>query len=394
METADLIGYASDPAFGLNEKMQVSGWNAAAQALLGYTRAETDGMACSQVLQAFYLTGESLCSVMCEGRACITSGKKWGIENCRIRHKNGDMISVGISSLVLPHEARTIGSPDPVAVIFLRKAGKDIENFASDVPLRIFTLGKLGLAGAAGGLDIGNWKRKRAAVVLKCLVSQLDRPVHRERLIDWLWPEATAETGWQRLKVTISYLRGALRKGGVSGDVIETVGQSYLLRSSSVWVDADSFATLVTAGWDLLKAGNIDEAHLRFEQAEDLYRGDFFEDEPYAEWCAVERERLREFYLEMLAGMTRCCMHSGKYVEAARVCRTALSADPCRENFIRSLMQSMARLDRRDWARAHFISWQRSLEQQYGLTPTEETLTAYQNLVDSTGGHQGFAAAV
>ncbi|VAW10115.1 hypothetical protein MNBD_ALPHA09-1108 [hydrothermal vent metagenome] len=381
VNTSDLIGYASDPAFTLDKNMRVTNWNAGAQELLGYSETEISGQPCSAVLRAFYPTGEPLCSVLCEGRACITNGDKWGISNCLIRHKNGKMITVGISSLVLPLKARKEDNSEPVALIFLRKVNDGVAEISTEMPLRIFSLGTFGLAIAGNGLDVENWKRKKAAVVLKCLVSQMDKPVHRERLIEWIWPNADLDSGWPRLKVTISYLRAALRKGGASANIIETVGQAYLLRGNSVWMDSDAFCALVSNGSNLLKAENTVEALALFEEAESLYRGDFFEDELYAEWCAVERERLREIYLELLAGLAKCYIETGHFMTASRVCKLALSSDPCRENFVRILMECLVRQNRPDWARAHFISWRRALDQEYGLQPTEDTLAVYRRIV-------------
>lgn len=377
VNTADLIGFASDPAFTLDQNMRVSGWNSRAEDLLGYSESETMGLPCSQVLQAFYPTGEPLCSVLCEGRSCFTDGKKWGIGTCLLRHKNGEMVTVGISSLVLPSESRTENTSDPIALIFLRKSNDDVAKVTPEIPLRVFSLGPFGLAVTGNGLNVDDWKRKKAVVVLKCLISHLDKPVHRERLIEWLWPNSDPDNGWARLKVTISYLRGALRQGGASADLIETVGQSYLLRRSSVWVDSDAFRDRVGRGWKMLRADDLAGAQAQFEEAESLYRGDFMEDEPYADWCTVERERLREYYIELLTGLATCYGQTGQHLAASRVCRMALSSDPCRENFIRMLMENLAAMDRSDWARAHFISWRRSLDQEYGLQPTDETLKAY-----------------
>lgn len=381
VKASDLIDFASDPAFTLDRDMRVSGWNADAQQLMGYSESDVIGKTCGQILKAYYPTGEPLCSVICEGRACIMGGKKWGIGNCQIRHKNGEMISVGISSLVMPKESDDVLGQGASAIIFLRKANDDVAQVSPEIPLRVFSLGSFGLAVTGNGLDVDSWKRKQAAVVLKCLVSQLDIPVHRERLIEWIWPNSDPESGWSRLKVTISYLRAELKRGGASTDIIETVGQSYLLRRSSVWVDSDVFCDRVVTGWDLLRDGNVEQALALFEEAESLYRGDFFEEEPYADWCAVERERLREVYLEMLAGLAKCYTQTGHFMTASRVCRVALSSDPCRENFVRILMESLVKLDRADWARSHFISWRRTLDSEYGLQPTDETLQAYNKIV-------------
>jgi DNA-binding SARP family transcriptional activator len=364
----------------------VVGWNAGAEELLGYSTAEAIGQKCGQVLQAFYPTGEPLCSMLCEGRSCLAVGKKWALATCRIRHKTGEMISAGISTLVLPPDVRKKNNGDAVAVVFLREGNITADNELSILPLRIFTLGQFGLAIADAGLNVESWKRKQAAVVLKCLVSQLGRPVHRERLIEWLWPDADPRRGWERLKVTISFLRAKLRDGGAMEETIETVGQSYLLRRDAVSVDSDVFDSLVAAGWGLLKKGDRREARVRFEEAESLYRGEYLEDEPYADWCAEERERLREINLELLAGMVRCYAEDGLYMEASQVCRKALVHDPCRENFLRALLENLVNLGRPDEAEAQFTSWLRRLDEEYHLQPTHETLRVHRRLLGNRSG--------
>ena len=45
------------------------------------------------------------------------------------------------------------------------------------------------------------------------------------------------------------------------------------------------------------------------------------------------------------------------------------------------MMECLVALGRIDWARAHFISWRRSLDKEYGLQPTEETLKVYHQIV-------------
>lgn len=383
VNTFDLIEYASDPAFGIDENMLITGWNEAAVQLLGYPCNETSGKNCGQILQASYASGEPLCSMKCEGRSCFTKGQKWGVDACKIRHKSGKLISAGISSMVLPIEARKNIAGETVSIIFLHKSMVEEEEQNTESRLRISSLGQFGLLLGEKNIAIEKWKRKQAVTILKCLVCNLDKPVHRERLIEWLWPEAESENGWKRLKVTISHLRAKLREGGVEEEVIETVGQSYLVRSNVVWIDSDIFNSRVAQGRKLLKTGNLVNALHYFEDAESLYKGNFFEEEPYAEWCAVERERLLEIYLELLAGMVNCYSQQGKYLEAIRVSEKALYTDPSRENFIRALMENLVKLGRPDWARTHFLSWQKKLDREYALQPTRETLSAFNRLIET-----------
>ncbi len=381
MKTTDLIAFASDPAFAVSDDMRIVGWNAGAEKLLGYSAVEADSQRCGEVLQAFYPTGEPLCSMLCEARSCIVVGEKWNIGACKLRHKNGQMVTAGISTLVIPPEAREPESDEAVAVVFMREAGWVDPEIVGTQPLRIFTLGHFGLAVGGRGLDVDSWKRKQAVVVLKCLVNQLGRPVHRDRLIDWLWPDADAERGWQRLKVTVSFLRASLRTGAVASEIIETVGESYILRPDAVWVDSQAFTELIATGWRILKSGNRMEAKSRFMEAQSLYRGDYLEAEPYEDWCAEERERLREVYLDMLSGLAKCHAEDGQFLEASQVCRTALLSDPCRESFLRALLENLVTLGRPDWAEKHFRSWRHTLDEEYGLRPTPETMQVYGRLI-------------
>jgi len=302
--------------------------------------------------------------------------------NKEVRHKNGHMLPAGFSTLVVPEDARDPVRDDAVAVVFVRPPGALVAQDNTSQPVRVFTMGHFALAADGSGLDVDNWRRKQAAILFKILISHVGRPVHRERLIEWLWPDTDPERGWKRLKVTVSFLRGKLRSGGFEREVIETVGKSYLLRRDAVWLDSDIFITLVSGGWDLLRNGDTHEALTHFEDARNLVRGDYLEDEPYADWCAEERERLREIHLEMLAGMAQCYSEQQKYSEAAQVCRTALFRDPCRENFIRHLMESLVALGRPDWAESHYRTWLRDLDEEYGLNPTHETQQLHDRILN------------
>ncbi len=374
--------FASGAAFGVDRDSRVTKWNAAAARLTGHSELDVRGMRCGEVLKAFFQTGEPLCTAMCEGRNCVDKGNPWSVKECSIRHRSGESVPVNISSIVFPLDHRSDGSSETVAIFFMQPLLDETSAAANSGLLRVYTFGRFALALADRGLNVENWKRKQALLVLKCLVSQLDKPVHREQIIEWLWPEIDPETGWKRLKVNISALRGELRKSGISGNIIETVEQSYVLRSSAVWVDFDEFSKQVSIGWELMKSEQLSDALLRFEEAELLYRSDFFGNEPFAEWCMVERERLRELYLDLLVGMASCYSRMGHFSQAVRACQRGLSIDPCRENFVQGIMENLGKLNRPDWARAHFLSWQKNLVEEYELEPTDQTLTIYTRLIN------------
>lgn len=384
VRTSDLVRFCSDAAFSVSAEMRVVSWNAGAEQLLGYTSDEIVGRPCADALRGIFQSGEPLCSPQCEGMACFKRGDFWAVKSCRLQHKDGAMVSAAISTLVVPNADGTqhnATQEDAVAVIFLRDDAPKQDNHPTSLPLRIFTFGHFGLTVAGRGLAVDKWKRRHALTLLKCLVVHRGRPVHRELLIDLLWPDADTQRGWERLKVTVSFLRGQLRAGGLRDDaVVETVGQSYLLRRDAVWVDADVFEQLTAEGWQLKNRGEFAEAVTRFESAKRLYRGSYLEDDPYEDWCAEERERLREIYLETMLGLADSHAEQGNLFEAAQVCRAALYKDPCRESFQQRLFQHLIHLGRPDWAEMQFNSWRQTLADDYGLEPTPETTRLYRQL--------------
>lgn len=382
---SQLVQGASDAAFAIDDRHQVVAWNHHAEELLGYTEEEVTGWRCSEVLQALLPGGEPLCGPDCELFRCFRKCQASGIPSCRVRRKNGDWVSVGYSSLVMPGPMQEEPGGAVVAVVFLHEREEKHVHPEQSGLLQIFTLGKFGLTANGQGIALEKWKRRQAETLLKLLVTHLDRPVHRERILDCLWPDVDEERGWGRLKVTMYYLRTQLRASGAAEDTIQTVEGAYLLKRDAVWTDAENFEKLVIEGRALQARGRTKEALRCYDEAQFLYRGDYLEQELYADWCAEERERLSEIYMEMLTRKAECHAQRGEFVESAQVCRKALVHDPCRESFHCSLMLNLVELGRADWAIAQFRHCKTVLAREFGVEPMPETQQLYQQILQQQG---------
>ncbi len=388
----DLVDFASDAAFAVDEELRVLDWNQRAGALLGYTPQEVLGRHCYEVLQAVLPSGEPLCTPACEGSLCFGRCQPYAVASCQARHKDGRWVALSMGTVVMPRRARARGAGSAIAVVFLRAAEGADRQQPPVGTLRIFTLGHFGLAVGNRGVAVEKWERKQALTLLKYLVTHLGRDVHRERLIECLWPEVNEIQGRERLKVTVYFLRRQLRAAGARQDAVATTGQAYMLRREAVWVDAHAFEALVAEGAALERQHRPDEALRYYEEAQRLYRGDYLEEDLYADWCAEERARLREIYLEMLAGMAESYAERGDYALAAQVCRTALVREPCRESFHRALMEHLVRLGRADWAVAQFHHCQRVLAQELGVEPMPETQRLYRQILNGERARVGNVA--
>jgi len=374
---------SSDPAIAIEADLKVTGLNTAAEDLLGYTSEEVVGQRCFEVLQAMLPSGAPLCSPDCAGGACFAQRRPFSASTCRARRRDGRWVNIALSSFVipspLPWSAR--GTHHATAIIFLRPHA-ELEDERPET-LRIFALGRFALVSGRHECAWEKWTRKHAVTALKYLVSQLGSPVHREQLMECLWPEVDETRGRARLKVTMHLLRLELGRAGAPADVVQTVRDGYLLRRDAVWVDAEAFERLAGNGRRLQRHGKEEEALSQYLEVGALYRGDYFEEDRYADWCAEERERLREIYLDVLARIAEIYARRGSYAEAADVCREALSRERCREMFHRALMTALFHLDRPDAALAQFQRCQRILHDELGVSPGAETRRLYEQALEA-----------
>lgn len=382
VNVSQLVEGTSEAAFAVDDHHHVIAWNQSAENLLGYTADEVIGRRCAEVLQSVLPGGEPLCMPDCEVFRCFHNGQSKGVPCCRSRAKNGTWVNIRYSSIVMPEPIQEQPSGAAVAVVLLHEKEEQLMHVSQHGLLQIFTLGKFALAANGCGIAIEKWKRRQAVTLLKILVTHLDRPVHRERILDCLWPDVDEERGWGRLKVTMYYLRTQLRASGAGEDSIQTVGNAYLLRRDAVWVDWENFEKLVTEGRALQARERIDEALRCYDEAQFLYRGDYLEQDVFTDCFAEERERLGEVYMELLTRKAECHAQRGEYVEAVQVCRKALVHDPCRESFHCLLMQYLVHLGRVDWAVAQFRHCQSVLAREFGVDPMPETQRLYQHILE------------
>jgi DNA-binding SARP family transcriptional activator len=378
---SQLVTGAADAAFAIDDHHQVVAWNGIAEKLLGYAPEEVIGLRCEEVLQAVLPGGEPLCRPNCDVFQCFRNCHPSAVPECRVRCKNGEWVSVGYSSLGMPVQSKDPPDGSVVAVVLLRDMAQQRLQVPRQGLLQVFMLGKFGLIANERGIAIDKWKRRQAVTLLKFLVTHLDRPVHRERILDYLWPDVDEERGWGRLKVTMYYLRSQLRASGASEDAIRTIGSAYLLRRDAVWVDAENFEKLVNEGRALQNKGRCDHALRCYDEAMFLYRGDYLEQEVYADWCAEERERLGEIYLDMLTRKAECHAQHSEYVEAVQVCRKGLVQDPCRESFHFSLMRYLVGLGRTDSALSQYRQCRSILGREFGVEPMLETQQLHRQIL-------------
>ena len=138
--------------------------------------------------------------------------------------------------------------------------------------------------------DVGEWRRRQAAALVKVLSLTGSRSLHREQLMDLLWPELSVDEAAPRLHKAAHFARRTLDDPEslvLAGDLVS------LFPGRTVRVDAVEFE--VTA-----KSAVATADRSAAQCAVDQYRGELLPHDRYESWALEARDRLHLLYLDVL----------------------------------------------------------------------------------------------
>lgn len=220
----------------------------------------------------------------------------------------------------------------------------------SRVALRL--LGKFEAACAGRPVTL---KSKKAQALVAYLALAPGRRHARDRLAALLWGDMRDERARHNLRQCTSSLRKALTE-----DVLVGEGEALYLCPEAIEVDVA-----------LLE-------HPDPRRATEAYRGELLEgfslrEEPFAEWLAFERRRLRERASERFGELTERLVGDGELEEAIEVSRRRLAIEPTSERAHQQAMRLYERTGDRSAALAQYEACVEILRGQLGIAPGAET---------------------
>lgn len=189
-------------------------------------------------------------------------------------------------------------------------------------------------------LDLGPIK-PRVRSLLRVLALHAGRPVHKDRLVDWLWPgEGDVRVGTRNLQVAVSSLRQLLEPGVARGAaaIVVREGDTYRLQLGAGAVDLVEFDDQVAVARHARAAGDTKQALAALDRALRLYRGELLADEGAAEWVAAERDRLRLAAADASQLRAELLVEAGQFADAAAEADRGLRIDQYRDALWRLLV--------------------------------------------------------
>jgi DNA-binding SARP family transcriptional activator len=164
-----------------------------------------------------------------------------------------------------------------------------------------------------------SWSRRHAASLVKLLALATGRRMHRERVIEALWPGLSVDTALPRLHKAAHYARRTL---GGDGSVVLRHDTVALLPEIEVVIDAEVFRR---AGQAAIATGAPGAA----QDALDVHGGVLLPDDLYEPWAEEARDALRLLHQDLLrlAGRWQDLLHEDPTNEEAHLVLVRASAD-------------------------------------------------------------------
>jgi len=205
-----------------------------------------------------------------------------------------------------------------------------------------------------GGFDLTlgdrplDWSlvRPRARALLRMLAIHPGRPVHRELLMEALWPHRPPTTAARALHVAVSTLRTFLEPGVGRGaaQLLVRSGEAYVLRiPAQAGCDLRRFETAVAEGLRAIAAGRPRVAAQALRVALDTYTGDLLPEDGPAEWVVDRREHYRRTAAEAALALAEIELAGGRPRAAAQAAGRSLDIDPFRDDAWQTLIAAQRR---------------------------------------------------
>jgi DNA-binding SARP family transcriptional activator/predicted ATPase len=234
------------------------------------------------------------------------------------------------------------------------------------------------------GQPVTSFKSNKVRALLAYLAVEAARPHPREVLAGLLWPDWPDRDARSNLRYALSNLRRAIgdraRAKGRDADppfLLITRDTLQFNAASDHWLDVAAFTRLT----GLRDLSGVEEAIA-------LYRGSFLEgfslaDSPaFEEWALLTRERVARQMSSALHRLAESHEQRGQYEQAQSFARRQLELEPWDEVAHQQLMRALALNGQRSAALAHYEACCRSLAEELGVQPAEETTTLYEQIRD------------
>lgn len=264
------------------------------------------------------------------------------------------------------------------SAISQRQGNHDHPEAGAGYALRIQLLGSFRVTLGEQVVSTSSWRLQKARSLVKLLALASSHQMHREQVMELLWPDLEPEAAANNLYYALHVARRALAgERGRSPSVANVLRfEQHVLSlhpAVSLWIDVDVFERAAAAA---LTSQDI----ALHQTAIDLYTGDLLPEDRYEDWCISRREALRETYLTLLLGLAKLYERQHSYQPATELLQHALVVDPTREEAHASLMRLHTLTGHRTQALQQYAQLKDILRRELDTEPDQEIQRLHEDI--------------
>ncbi len=220
--------------------------------------------------------------------------------------------------------------------------------------LQIQLLGQFRVTVGERVIAADEWRRERAASLVKRLALAPGHRLHREQALDLFWPDLEPEAAGANLRKAVHFARRVLGEH----DLIELSGDVVALGAGAqLSIDSEDFDAAAKAA---LRSQDPEAC----ARAAALYGGELLPDDRFIEWLDEPRAELRERYAKVL--------------KAGKLWQELVALDPTDETAQCALMQAALDAGNRSEVIRLFQRLRERLRVDFGVGPKAASIALYE----------------
>ena len=223
------------------------------------------------------------------------------------------------------------------------------------------------------------WTLRKAKSLVKLLALEPRQRLHREHVIDRLWPDMDPEDGANNLHRVLYTARRILEPGlppRRASSYLQLRHDLLVLEApGGLWIDVEAF--LVAA-----RVAHEDRTPQAYREALRLYTGDLVPEDRYEDWALASRDWLSGLRVPLLVRLAGVQEQSGDLSAAIETLQQAVAIDPVHEEAQGLLMRLLVQTGRRHQALRHYQALRAALQRELDVEPDARLQALYQHVRD------------
>lgn len=236
-------------------------------------------------------------------------------------------------------------------------------------PLQVYTLGSFDVCRNEQSLVSTSGRSYRLWELFKYVLTNREKPVFIDYLIDFLWSDKDSADPYNALKTQMYRLRKQLGQD-------QNPERQYIIFSNNcykwnqeanTWLDVAVFEDLVEQGRRAEMQDDREEAFQCFSEAAVLYKGRYLVDMPFSEWLLNARNHYHRLYIETVTFMVNELAARRSYDALAALCEEAFKIEYFEENWHHHYIEALLQKGKQRLARAHYESVAAAYQKELGV---------------------------